>query len=63
VWTQDGPRWLIQSRTVLPDGGQGTEEQTLTFVEPGKFTWSSASRQVDGEALPNIDKITVARSK
>lgn len=63
TWTQDGPRWLIQSRTVLPDGGQGTEEQTLTFVEKDKFTWSSASRQIDGEALPNSEKVTVVRSK
>jgi uncharacterized protein (TIGR02246 family) len=63
VWTQDGRRWLIQSRTVLPDGGQGSEEQTLTMLDKDKFTWSSASRQVDGEALPNIEKITVVRSK
>lgn len=63
VWNQDGRRWLIQSRTVLADGGQGTEEQTLTWVDKDKFTWSSASRQVDGEALPNIEKITVVRSK
>jgi uncharacterized protein (TIGR02246 family) len=63
VWTQDGRRWLIQTRSVLPDGGQGTEEQSITFVDKDKFTWSSASRQVDGEALPNIGAVTVVRSK
>jgi len=63
VWMQDGPRWLLQSRTVLPDGGQCTEEQTLTYVNKDTFSWSSASRQVDGEALPNIDTVTVIRGK
>ena len=62
-WTQDGPRWLIQSRTILPDGSQGTEEQTLTQVDKDTFTWSSASRQVGGEALPNISAIKVVRAK
>jgi len=62
TWTQDGPRWLVQSRTVLPDGSQGTEEQTLTMVGRDKFTWSSASRQVAGEALPNIGPVTVVRA-
>ncbi|MFN0126211.1 MAG: SgcJ/EcaC family oxidoreductase [Verrucomicrobiales bacterium] len=63
TWTQDGNRWLLLSRTVLPDGGQGTEEQTITRVDKDKFTWASASRQVDGEALPNIGPVTIVRSK
>lgn len=63
VWTQDGARWLLQTRAVLPDGGQGSEEQTLTLIDKDTFTWSSASRQVDGEALPNIGAVKVVRSK
>jgi len=63
VWTQDGARWLLQTRAVLPDGGQGSEEQTLTVVDQDTFTWSSASRQVDGQALPNIGPVKVVRSK
>lgn len=63
IWTQDGRRWLLQTRTVLPDGGQGTEEQTLTVVDKDTFTWSSASRQVDGEALPNIGAVSIVRAK
>lgn len=63
VWTQDGRRWLLQTRTVLPDGGQGSEEQTLTVVDKDSFTWSSASRQVDGEALPNIGAVSIVRAK
>jgi uncharacterized protein (TIGR02246 family) len=63
VWTQDGRRWLLQTRSVLPDGGQGSEEQTLTYVDKNSFTWSSASRQLDGETLPNISTVKVIRSK
>jgi len=61
IWTQDGDRWLIQHRAVLPDGGQGSAQQTLTFVDTDTFTFSSASRNLDGELLPDIDPITAVR--
>lgn len=63
VWTQDGKRWLVQARTILPDGSQATAQHTLTKVDADHFTWSSANREVDGELLPNIDAITIVRSK
>lgn len=63
VWTQDGTRWLIQSKTTLPDGGLGSAQHTLTWKADGKFTWSSANRQLDGELRPNIDPIEIIRAK
>lgn len=63
VWTQDGPRWLVQARTVLPDGGQATAQHTVTKIDNDKFTWSSANRELDGELLPNIEAVTIVRSK
>ncbi len=63
VWTQDGKRWLIQSKTTLPDGGLGSAQHTLTWVADGKFTWSSANRQLDGELRPDIDPIEIIRAK
>ena len=63
VWTRDGNRYLIKSRTVLTDGGVGSEEITLTIIDKDRITWSTASRSVDGEALPNIGPVTSVREK
>lgn len=63
IWTQDGNRWLVQARTVLPDGTQATAQHTITQIDPDKFTWSSANRELDGDILPNIEPITIERSK
>ena len=63
VWTQDGPRWLIQCKTTLPDGRQGSAQDTLTWAEDGKCTWSSASRQIDGALQPNIGPVEIIRTK
>lgn len=62
-WTQDANRFLIKSRTTLPDGGMGSEDLTLTIVDKDKATWSTASRVVDGEALPNLPAVTSVREK
>ena len=63
VWTQDGPRWLIQAKATLPDGRKATAQHTLTSVNKDKHTWSSANREVDGELLPNIDPIEIVRAR
>ena len=63
IWTRDDNRYLIKSRTVLTDGGVGSEEITLTVVDKDRITWSIASRSVDGETLPNIGPVTSVREK
>jgi len=60
-WTQDDGSFLIKCRSILPDGGIGSEEITLRLLGRDKISWSAASRIVDGEALPNIDPVTSVR--
>ena len=63
TWTRDGNRWLILVKATLPDGRQGSAQHTLTYLDNDRHTWSSASRQIAGELLPNIDPIEIVRSK
>ena len=63
TWTRDGNRWLILVKATLPDGRQGTAQHTLTYVNIDMHTWSSASRQVADELLPNIDPIEIVQSR
>ena len=63
VWTEDGDRWLIQVKAVLPDGSKATAQHTLTRVNDDKFRWSSANRVMDDELLPNIDPVEIVRAK
>ena len=61
TWTPDGNRWLILSRTVLPDGSVGAEEITLTIADKDKLTWAAANRSIGDQTLPNLDPITIKR--
>jgi uncharacterized protein (TIGR02246 family) len=63
IWTQDGPRWLVQVKSVLPDGTRGTAQHTIARAGDDKYKWSSANRVLDGEVLPNIDAIEIQRVK
>jgi uncharacterized protein (TIGR02246 family) len=61
TWTPDGNRWLILSRTVLPDGTAGSEEITLTIADKDKLTWTATNRSIGDQTLPNLDPLTIKR--
>jgi uncharacterized protein (TIGR02246 family) len=61
VWRPDSGRWLVDATVVLPDGRKGSEERILTPVDGNAFTWRAVNRQVDGQLMPSIDGLTIAR--
>ena len=61
VWTQDGNRWVVAFRQTLPDGRQGEATNIYTIVDANTFTWQSIKRSVNGEALPDVDAVTIVR--
>lgn len=61
-WRRDGNKWLVSFKATAPDGSTSTAQHVLTYVDDKKYTWESISRQSDGEALPNLDKIEVVRT-
>ena len=63
LWTREGDRWTIRTLQVLASGEKASSVNILTRVDDDKFTWKSINREVDGEVLPNIDQVTVARKQ
>ncbi len=61
LWTREGNSWIIQQEFQLADGGLGTSNSRYTFVDANSFTYESFDRVIDGEALPDIEKITIKR--
>jgi hypothetical protein len=61
VWTYRGKEWVIKSRGVLPDGSRASAVHIITRIDPDKYTWESVDREVDGQILPDIPPITIAR--
>jgi uncharacterized protein (TIGR02246 family) len=61
VWTRKDNRWVIHSVGTLPDGGQATAINILTYIDNDTLTWQTTGREVDGEILPNVDPVTVKR--
>jgi uncharacterized protein (TIGR02246 family) len=60
-WTHKGNHWIIQQVGTLPDGGQTTATNIITYIDNDSFTWQATDRTVDGEVLPNIDEGLVRR--
>lgn len=61
TWKRDGDRWVIHSVNTLPDGRKGVSTNLMRMIDNDHFGWSSIGREVEGELLPNIDEVEVAR--
>jgi uncharacterized protein (TIGR02246 family) len=60
-WTKKGDRWYIQQTGVLPDGRKSSAVHIITRVDDSTCTLQVVNRTVDGELLPNVDEVVVAR--
>ncbi|GAF90437.1 unnamed protein product, partial [marine sediment metagenome] len=59
--TQDANQWLVQAKATLPDGSESTAQHVFSLEDNDRFTMRSINRMVDGQALPNTDRIEAVR--
>lgn len=63
TWRQEGNTWINSYTGTALDGSTTTAQHITTYIDEKKYTWESVNRQMDGEVLPNIDKIEVVRAE
>jgi uncharacterized protein (TIGR02246 family) len=63
TWNYDGQRWVIDSQGTLADGSDTTAQNLMTRNGDDGFTWRSVKRTLDGEMLPDLPAVKVARVK
>ena len=61
VWTREGNTWIVDSSFQLADGSAGRAINRYTYLNPQSFTFASTDREIDGEALPDVDEVTINR--
>jgi uncharacterized protein (TIGR02246 family) len=61
-WHRDGDRWLVKITGVAVDGRPGSATQIHSRQNDHTRTWSAVDRVLGGEALPDIEEITVVRA-
>ena len=60
-WSWDGEQWTIESTGTLADGGSTTARNFLRRTAADAFTWQSVLRTDNGQRLPDIAPVKVAR--
>ncbi|HWB10844.1 MAG TPA: SgcJ/EcaC family oxidoreductase [Pirellulales bacterium] len=63
LWSRDDNRWLVKFRQVLADGRTASSTNVYTYVDADTFTWQSIDREVDGQALSNVEPVTLVRKR
>jgi uncharacterized protein (TIGR02246 family) len=61
LWSRDGDRWVVKSAGVLADGRTASATNVITFVNKDTTRWASVDRTVGGEAIPDVEEITIVR--
>ena len=61
-WTKQGNRWIVQTTATLPDGRRGSATSIIRMIDDNRFGWQRINRVVDGQILPNLDEIIIARN-
>ncbi len=62
-WSKEGDRWIVKSAGVLFGGQKSSAVRIITPIDNDSFTLEAFDREVGGELLPDIDKVTVVRKK
>jgi uncharacterized protein (TIGR02246 family) len=62
VWSRKDNSWVVKFSQVLADGRTASATNIYTPIDANHFTWKSVGREVDGQYLPNIAEIKIARA-
>lgn len=62
-WAKEGDRWIVTSAGVLFGGQKSSAVRIITPIDNDSFTLEAVDREVGGELLPDIDKVTIVRKK
>ena len=63
VWSKTDKGWQVNITYSLPDGRKGSAVDFYIQKDPNTYDFSSTSRQVDGQIVPNIDPVTLVKEK
>ncbi|MCZ6538344.1 MAG: SgcJ/EcaC family oxidoreductase, partial [Chloroflexi bacterium] len=62
-WSKEGDRWIVKSAGVLFGGEESSAVRIITPIDSDSVTMEVVDREVGGELLPDIDKVTIVRQK
>ncbi len=61
--TRDGKKWIHAARGSTADGKVMIATNIITPIDADSFLWQTVERSLDGESLPDLPPIKVARVK
>ena len=61
TWKKKDNRWYIQQNGVLPDGRKSSAVNIITRLDDNTCTLQAVNRMVDGELLPNVEEVKIAK--
>ena len=60
-WVPDGDKWIVECKSVRPNGILVKETHVITFLDQDKMSLETINRTLDGEPLPDVKEIVARR--
>jgi hypothetical protein len=60
-WSKEGDKWYATTTYTLPDGTIASAIHVFSKVNENSYTFSSESREIGGELLPDVGPFTIVR--
>jgi uncharacterized protein (TIGR02246 family) len=62
IWSRRDNTWVVKFQQTLADGRTASATNVYTLADGNSFTWKSIGRQIDGQYIPNIEEVKIARA-
>lgn len=63
LWSKNGNSWQAKTDYVLSDGKKGTATNIYTKLNNSSYSFSSVDRKINGEAIPDVEPVTVVKEE
>ncbi len=61
VYRREGNKWMALTTATLPEGGEASSQHIFTVVDGDHVEIEAVNRVLDGEVLPNKDRVRMVR--
>lgn len=63
TWSNEGKKWMIKVKSVLPDGTRMSATNVITIVDKDHLTWQSVNRMVNDKKVEDTSVIKMKRAE
>jgi len=63
IWSREDHKWVAHISSILPDGRHASAVNVYTIIDANHYKFHSSGREIEGQILPNINEVSITRTR